>query len=132
MKVCKLALLLALTAAACLPAVAQSGMKINVPFGFVAAGKAMPAGEYTVDKTFPNNSYAWTLTSNNRSMMMLTNPAESREAKHNLSMVFLNQGGKYFLAEIWLTEHTGRTVLQSHVKQTLVAQGSQYVEVGAE
>jgi hypothetical protein len=132
MKFCKAVLFMALMAAASLPAFSQAAMKIDVPFDFVAAGKAMPAGQYSVQKSFPENACAWTLQGSNTSATMLTNPLESRTAQHNLSLVFLNQGGKYFLAEIWLSGHAGRDVLRGHVRQTLVAQGGKYVEVGAE
>jgi hypothetical protein len=132
MKFCKAVLFLALMATASLPAFAQAGMKINIPFDFVAAGKAMPAGQYTALKSFPENVCAWTLQGSNTSATMLTDSLESRTTEHNLSMVFLNEGGKYFLAEIWLSGHSGRNVLRGHVRQTLVAQGAKYVEVGAE
>jgi hypothetical protein len=52
MKLCKVTLAVALVAAACLPAVAQSQMGLDMPFDFTANGKTYPPGTTTFGKHF--------------------------------------------------------------------------------
>jgi len=64
--------------------------------------------------------------------IVLTNAVESRQTEHPLSLVFLQSGGRYTLAQIWDQRHFGRELLQPKVKQTMVAEGAKYVEVRGE
>lgn len=131
MKFCKLGLFFALLAAVCLPAAAQE-LHVNVPFNFVANGKTLPAGEYTVQRTFSDGN-AWSLIGDHDSAMVLIGTVQSVNTPHNPSLVFLQQGGQYSLTQIWSSQFLGRDVMRSHVKQTVVAKGdSNYVEVRAE
>jgi len=131
MKCCKLGAFVALLFAVCLPAVAQSGLQIDVPFDFMVSGKTMPAGHYKVQPIFQNNT-AWSLVGEHGSAAVLTNSVESAGTKHNLSMIFLHDGGAYLLSEIWPDGRLGRTVMEPRVKQTLVAKGDKQVEINAE
>ena len=109
MKCCKLGAFVALLFAVCLPAVAQSGLQIDVPFDFTVAGKVMPAGHYKVQPIFHDNT-AWSLTGDQASVMVLTSSVESVATPHNLSMIFLHDGQTYLLSEIWSSGRFGHTV----------------------
>jgi len=133
MKFCKLGVFLTLLAAICLPAAAQTQIHVNIPFNFVAGGKALPAGHYTVRQVFPNDSSAYGLFGDHDSAMVLTGASQSVSAPHQLSLVFLQQGGQYSLTRIWSSQYLGRDVMRPNVKQTVVAKGDNYsVEVRAE
>jgi hypothetical protein len=132
MKFCKLSLLVALFGAVCLPAGAQTALKVNIPFNFVAAGKSLPAGQYRVtslDK--PDN--AWVISNDQVAAVMLTRRVDSTQKTHRPSLVFLQAGGAYSLVQIWNEDHSGRDVPKADVKKTLVAdEGGKFVEIGAE
>ena len=132
MKFCKISLFLVLLVAVCLPAVAQSVVRLNIPFNFIAAGKILPAGHYSVVPVFKDNHAAWRISNDHDCAVVLTNPVESPQTEHGPSLVFLQAGGAFSLVEIWDMGHLGREVVRSNVKQTLVAQGGKYVEIGAE
>jgi hypothetical protein len=132
MRICKVSLFLALLVAVCLPAVAQNEVQLNVPFDFIAAGKILAAGHYTVLPAGSISRDAWLIRNDHNSVMVIANPVDSPATTHRPSLVFLQAGGRYSLVQIWPTEHSGREVLRSKVKQTLVAQDGKYVEVASE
>jgi len=131
MKFCKVSLFLALLAAVCLPAVAQTGVKLDVPFDFIAAGKTLPAGHYAVVPARSMSRDAWLISNDHTSVMVLSNPVESPATAHNPSLVFWQAGGTYSLVQIWDKEHSGRELLKSK-NRTVVADGGRYVQVAAE
>ena len=133
MKFCKLTLSLALLLAVCLPAAAQvQTLRLNVPFDFVVAGKTLPAGHYYVKRVLNSENTTWLINGDHGFATVITNAVESPRTPHAPSLVFLEGGGRYSLVQIWDQEHFGREVPRSNVKQTLVAEGSKYVEVGAQ
>jgi len=105
---------------------------VDIPFNFIAAGKILPAGHYSVVPVFREDRAAWRISNDQASALVLTNSVESPRTEHGRSLVFLQAGGAFSLVEIWDMGHLGREVLRSNVKQTLVAQGGKYVEIGAE
>ncbi|HXZ31880.1 MAG TPA: hypothetical protein VEH30_06335 [Terriglobales bacterium] len=132
MKFCKMSLFVAIFAIACLPAVAQTGIRVDIPFDFVAGGKAMPAGHYTVAPVFGSNDVAWAINGDDSSAMFLTNATQSVGAAHRRSLIFQQQGGQLTLVQIWTLEHAGREVSLPRAKQTVVAESPTFVEVRAE
>jgi hypothetical protein len=133
MKFCKVSLFLALFVAISLAGVAQSQIRLNVPFDFSVGGKAMPAGHYRVARVDDNDQSAWRLSSEQGSVIMLTNPVDSPNRAHPPSLVFLNSGDRYFLVQIWASEHFGQDLLlKPKVTSVILAKGSKYVEIGAE
>jgi hypothetical protein len=134
MMFCKVSLFFAVLAAACLPAIGQTAMRVNVPFNFIAAGKSLPAGQYRVAQ-IPTSECAWYLSNDHTGTMMITSPVDSTQRTHRPSLLFLRAGGTYSLIQIWNSD-SGRDVPQSKVKQTLVSKddskGDKYVEIGAE
>jgi hypothetical protein len=137
MKFCKVSLFFALLVAVCLPAMGQTAMRVDIPFNFVALGKSLPAGHYTVARYGTPSGQMWSISDDRARtvMIMNTNPAGSPQKAHRSSLVFLQAGGTYSLIQIWNWD-SGRDVPQSHVKHTLVSKdeskSDNYVEIGAE
>jgi hypothetical protein len=136
MKFCKVSLFFALFVAVCLPAMGQTAMRVDIPFNFVAVGKSLPAGHYTVANIGTQSGQMWSISDDhNRPVaIMNTNQAGSQKA-HRPSLVFLQAGGTYSLTQIWNRDY-GRAVPQEHVKHTLVSKdkskSDKYVEIAAE
>jgi len=133
MKFLKFSLLVALLVAACLPGVAQTHqVRLNIPFDFMVKGKTLPAGHYIVRQGNLDDS-VWTIEGDRGSAIFLTNPVESTpKVAHGPSLVFLRAGDQYALLRIWDGGQAGRELLLTNVKQTMVAQGTQLIEVNAE
>jgi hypothetical protein len=136
MKFCKVSLLFALLVAVCLPVVGQTAMRVNIPFNFVAAGKSLPAGHYKLAPEFSQDLTTWCIFNDRVAAMLITNQADSAQKSHRSSLVFLQAGATYSLLQIWDGEGSGREMLRSKVKQTLVSKdqpkGDNYIEIGAE
>jgi len=133
MKLGKLALCLGLLIAASFPAAAQmQEMRLNIPFQFVAAGRTLPAGHYTVSRVWVANNNSWQIVGSQGSAQLTTYVVESPKVEHTPSLIFLQQGDTYSLVQIWDATHFGRQLPQSSVKKTVVAQNTKYVEIGAE
>lgn len=131
MKFCKVSIFLALLLAACLPVVAQTQMRVNVPFGFSAAGKSLPAGQYGVSQRSSGDLTLWLISGYHDGAVMLTNPVESRKKAHRPSLTFWCEGKSCSLVQIWLTENYGRQLwLKSNVKSTVLAEAGTPVENG--
>jgi hypothetical protein len=132
MKFLKLSLLLALLVAACVPGVAQTPqLRLNIPFDFVVKGKTLPAGHYIVRRGTIDDG-VWTIESGHGSAMFLTNPVDSQKVAHGPSLVFLKAGDRYALLQIWDGGQAGRELLMSNVKNTMVAQNTQLIQINAE
>jgi hypothetical protein len=106
-------------------------MRVDIPFNFIAGGKSLPAGHYMVVRVFSRDLSAWQIYNDKGGAGFLSNSVQSTQP-HGQSLVFLQEGGAYSLMQIWNGGEFGREVMRSKVKQTLVAEGSKYVEIGAE
>ena len=135
MKFCKVSLFFALLVAVCLPAMGQTAMRVDIPFNFVAVGKSLPAGHYTVARLLTPSGNMWSISDDQASTIMNTKLSDSSEKAHRTSLVFLQAGGTYSLIQIW-NRDSGRDVPQSQVKHTLVSKdeskSDKYVEIAAE
>jgi hypothetical protein len=133
MKLYKASLFFALLVSVCLTGVAQSQIRLNVPFEFSVGGKSMPAGHYRVARMDDNDQAVWRISNDHGAAIVLTNPVESPHKAHPPSLVFLWAGDKYFLVQIWASEHAGQDLLlKPKVTTVILAKGSKYVEIGAE
>jgi hypothetical protein len=130
MKFCKFGLFFALLAAVCLPAAAQTRLELNVPFDFVAGGKSLPAGHYSVASGAAEGR-AWFISNDHSAVSVLAYAMHSPDKVYGPSLVFFQSAGTYSLLEIRDGKHAGQEVLKSNVKQTLVAEGGKYVEIAA-
>ena len=106
-------------------------MRVDIPFNFNAGGKSLPAGRYMVVRVFSGDQATWQIYNDKGGVGFLSNAVESAQP-HGHSLVFLQEGGAYSLIQIWNGGKFGREVMRSKVKQTLVAEGNKYVEIGAE
>jgi hypothetical protein len=79
-------------------------LNANVPFDFIAGGKALPAGHYTVSQ----GPGAALLVRSQQSdgagkaaVFAIATPAYSRGGRHDSRLVFHRYGNTYFLSEVW-------------------------------
>lgn len=81
---------------------AQNAIAVNVPFDFVAGGKALPAGEYSVRPSSTGN----TLILIDRkdasvSALIITHAVVSLDTQTESKLVFNRYGDRYFLSQVW-------------------------------
>ena|SRR5215831_12851468 len=88
-------------------AVAQSA-RATVPFDFAIAGKAMPAGTYSVSEI--GDSEIRVANSESSAVVLMHGQREERLTYQSAKLVFHKYGDKYFLAEVW--NGAGNTGLQ--------------------
>jgi len=133
MKFCKVSLFFALLAAVCLPAVAQTRMRLDIPFNFAVAGKSLPAGRYIVKPVFSSGNTVWSICSDQNACANVTTREESSPlTPHRHTMVFLRTSEGYALVQFWPTESLGRDLVAPNVEHTLMARGDKnYVEVSS-
>lgn len=133
MKSRKVSLLVALLVAVCLTGVAQSQINVNVPFNFSVGKQSLPAGRYKVAPLDDKDQAAWLVSNDHGSVVVLTNPVESSNKAHRLSLVFLQTPEGYALLQIWSSEHLGQDLLlKPKVTTIILAERRKYVEIGAE
>ncbi|HYM77826.1 MAG TPA: hypothetical protein VE377_17760 [Candidatus Dormibacteraeota bacterium] len=132
MKLLKLGLFFALVVAVSVPVVAQTQLKLDIPFNFVVDGKTLPAGQYRVAQVY-GDSHVWSIANNHNSAFIHTNTVQSPLIAHRASLIFWHSGGEYTLARFWPEEHVGDELfLAPRVKSTMLAKSGEYVELGAE
>jgi hypothetical protein len=84
MKFFKVSLFFALLVAVCFPAVAQTGVRAEIPFNFMVAGKNLPAGQYKVEPAWPADHSTWRIYNDHASVVVLTNWDQSPQTAHRL------------------------------------------------
>jgi|HubBroStandDraft_4_1064222.scaffolds.fasta_scaffold36287_3 hypothetical protein len=134
MKFSKVILFFALLVAVCLPALGQTEIRVDIPFNFVAVGKSLPAGHYTVARY--GTLSIWSIfDDHDRAVAIVNTNQAASQNPHRPSLVFVQAGGTYSLTQIW-SSNSGRDVPQSHVKHTLVSKdeskSDKYIEIAAE
>lgn len=76
----------------------------DIPFSFYAAGKSMPAGQYSI-KSLPNgDSNAIMVQGSEKGAVKLlsANSAEQLNAADATKLVFHVYKGEYFLSQVWV------------------------------
>lgn len=106
--------------AAAMIAQAQS-VKVSVPFGFEATGKAMSAGDYSVTRIESNSPGTFVMrnTRTHDSVILrgtTQTPKEGSEAK----LVFRAMEDGYYLTELW-DGTSARTLTHPHGKNSILA-----------
>ena len=78
-------------------------VKAKVPFDFVVGGKALPAGDYSIQSIPTGNSHALVIRKENAGggMVLLGNSAQSASPSLDTRLVFHRYGETYFLSQIW-------------------------------
>ena len=81
-------------------------VKVTLPFEFVASGKTLPAGTYTVSRVSPEVNRALVIRSNDNSVFMLPlffdgNPVSvNGVSADRAELGFEHVGDKYFLTDV--------------------------------
>lgn len=81
---------------------AQDLMVVNVPFDFVAGNTTLPAGEYSVKVSGPQNALLLIDRDDATAAVFLTsNAAVANEIQSESKLVFNRYGDHYFLSQVW-------------------------------
>jgi hypothetical protein len=86
------------------------GLSANVPFAFVAGGKDMPAGKYSVE-IMPNGPITLVGPGSDRIMMSAITQLGRHDRDADPEFVFDKLNGKLLLSEIWAPGRDGLLVL---------------------
>jgi len=107
--------MMALTAMASTRVAQAQELVVNIPFDFVADNMTLPAGEYSITVTAPEQ----TLLLTNRkdaaaSGFMNTHAVVKTQIQTESKMIFNRYGDRYFLSEVWTAGNSrGRQLLKS-------------------
>ena len=79
-------------------------IKSNVPFSFNAAGKSMPAGQYSIKSIGTADTKTLVLQGSEPGavMMLSSNSADKLAPSDATKLVFHVYGSEYFLSEVWV------------------------------
>ncbi|HAF12487.1 MAG TPA: hypothetical protein DCK99_02060 [Blastocatellia bacterium] len=118
-----LAMIIALALATAAVSNAQSTNKItaDIPFDFVVADRAMPAGEYSVRANSSQGDLLMVQSQDSRSSAIRwSNSLGPNKDKTHARLVFHRYGERYFLAEVWYgADSTGRQLLKSRQERAI-------------
>ena len=108
----RLLLVAAIVAVVAGAAVAQTSMtRVNIGFGFVAAGQTMPAGNYSIEVSSGGPASRVTM----RGAKNVVLPVITRLGRHDNDkdpeVVFDKVDGKFLLSELWLAGEDGYLLL---------------------
>jgi hypothetical protein len=103
-----------------LVAQSQPLIKVNVPFNFVAGGKTLPAGQYTVqaDRT---HVVAIQSADFKSAMALISHSAENTEMDGVAALKFNRYGDRYFLSQIWTGGAVGQELPKSRAEKEQIA-----------
>jgi hypothetical protein len=126
-----LTLLLTMTAIS-VSAQSERSKITNIPFDFIAGGKTLPAGDYTVEPNRRDSLNVWLLQSRDGHVNALftTGSVRASETQEKTKFVFHKYGDQYFLSQIWtIGGNSGREltmprlereVAKNSIRQTIV------------
>jgi hypothetical protein len=110
-----------LVSLATLPAAAKSvdGMRAQVPFDFHVGERLVGAGAYTV-KSLSADELVLRITGDKGSAATTTNSGTKRgNGDGRAQLTFHKYGDQYFLAAVWGSDSTGRTLSESKRERNL-------------
>jgi hypothetical protein len=83
------------------PASAQgmSRVKMSIPFAFVAGKKALPAGEYTIERS-QLNLLTVRRSDGSATAILATTPADATSPISRTELIFNRYGDQYFLSQV--------------------------------
>jgi hypothetical protein len=83
------------------PLYAES-LKVEVPFGFMAAQATLPAGEYQVSSNEAAQGMVRLVSSKGSSVAVcFTNAIQSNRPSGTAKLIFNRYGNHYFLSQVW-------------------------------
>jgi hypothetical protein len=98
-----------------------SGVVVKVPFEFVAGGKTLPAGTYSVGRLSPGIHPSLIIDSKDNSAVALVLPiVPDGNSAGRTELSFERAGGKYFLSKV--ATPAGVYILLTHRAMTRLAQ----------
>ena len=105
---------------------AQSSRPINVrvPFDFVAAERALPAGDYTVTPAFSDHTMLIRSTDSKHALFVITIGAQSPDFQKVPKLIFHRYGKYYFLSEVWTSSTNMGSLLPKPALERMLARGS--------
>jgi hypothetical protein len=117
-----LAVLAALLAAPLVMA-QEGGVVENIPFPFIAAGKTLAAGEWTLMRVGTGAAHIWTLRNGRKYAVLLVANSVYKPLDGDTKLTFNRYGQQYFLSEIWLPGQTGYTIYPCKQERALRVAG---------
>jgi len=90
-------------------ALAQTPTSIEIGFPFVAGGKTLAAGKYTVET--PDINTVSIYGPGGKSIMVVLTQLGRHDQDTDLELVFDKLDGKYHLSEVWFPERDGLLLL---------------------
>ncbi len=121
-----LAMLGAMAVTGVKPAAAQDKVRASIPFAFNVGAKALPAGDYDVQRLSTNTMMIQEVNSH-EAAMAITSATDPRNAEGKVSLVFNRYGEDNFLSQI-LTPDSGRVLLKSKLEQRSAARAAESAE----
>jgi hypothetical protein len=95
----------------------SSALKVTIPFAFQAGEKALPAGNYVVQK---QGDAIWISDGKGNAAAVLSNPVPNKAFGLDNLIVFHRYGDQHFLSEVrWMEIPTARGVLESKAEQKI-------------
>ena len=95
-------------------------VRADVPFAFAVGDKTLPSGECVVSSATARGE-ALVIRSEDAkgSAMRLTNAIDDQRNRGQAKLVFHRYGERYFLAEVWTGESSGRQLLKSKQERAI-------------
>ena len=106
-------------------------LRSNVPFSFNAAGKSMPAGQYSIKTLGVSDGKSLALQGSEPGAVMIlsANSSEKRNAADATKLVFHVYGSEYFLSEIWVAGNNLGHQIPVSTRERELAKGSSSQDV---
>lgn len=100
----------------------QDGVRAQVPFSFAVRGRTLPAGTYSIERSFTNDPNTLELRSEQGAQMKVYAMVEFTGPEAGSKLVFDRYGEHYFLREVWTAQ--GRHVLGESREESRLARGA--------
>jgi hypothetical protein len=102
---------------------------VNIPFDFFIGDKAMPAGDYAVERSGVSNQYMFLRSAQGQAGdFFVTHPTETRGKGHANKLVFKRYNTQYFLSSIWTADNlVGQALYTSRHERELLARAEKPV-----
>ena len=115
-------LFLILTVSSVLGQSGRQTVTVNIPFDFTVGEKALPAGEYVLQRNTRDSDTVWVIKNDNGAVaVFLTQPVRHINTQQETSLVFHRYKDLYFLSEFGTAgSNTGREIRLSDWERGLI------------
>lgn len=106
----------------------RPAIKMDVPFDFVAGGKTLPAGQYTVES---DRNLVWIQSADFKTaVFLMANPTQDTKMTGVGAMRFHRYGVRNFLSQVWTGTEQGRELPPSRAeREQIAASGASHATV---